>query len=283
MNVPGQFSDFRMNRFAERYGPWALVTGASSGMGAEYAKQLAAGGLNVVLVARRGDRLKALARGLSSQHEIETKAVVADLTTENGLGATLEQTEGLEVGLLVNNAGIEDSGRFLQTPLDSALATLDLNCRAPLVLTHHFVAKMAARQRGGVLFMASLVAFQGVPYIANYAATKAYDLILAESLAAEFQAYGIDVLSVNPGFTETELSPAFDFTGLPIKPTPPAPVAAAALRALGKRRIVVPGVVNKFLYYTGKYLQPRRLNTFAFGSVFAHVLRKKLTAGGQGR
>ncbi|MEW8492674.1 MAG: SDR family NAD(P)-dependent oxidoreductase [Candidatus Thiodiazotropha taylori] len=266
-----------MHTFKEKYGPWALVTGASSGIGAEFARQLAVKGLNVVLVARREERLAVLSGELGGQHEVETKVIVADLTTEDGLNTVIKETVKLEIGLLINNAGIEDSGCFLDTPLPKALTVMDLNCKAPLVLTHHVAAKMRQRKRGGILFMSSLVAFQGVPYIANYAASKAYDLIFAESLATEFQAYGIDVLSLNPGFTQTELSPDFDFKGLPIKPMAPEIVALTGLRALGKKRVAVPGAMNKFLYFNGKYLQPRKLNSFSFGRVFSHVLRNKLS------
>lgn len=265
-----------MKAFKEKYGPWVLVTGASSGIGAEFAKKLAETKLNIVLVARQQERLEALAKEITARYAVETKIIVADLTADEGINSVKDGTETLEIGLLVNNAGVEDSGYFLETPVDKAIATLELNCKTPLVLTHHFANKMAERKRGGIIFMSSIVAFQGVPYIANYSATKAYDLILSESLSAEFQKYHIDVLSINPGFTDTKLSPDFDFEGLPIKLIPPAQVAADGIKALGKKRVIVIGSMNKFLYFTGKYLQPRKLNSFAFGRVFAHVLRKKL-------
>ena len=125
--------------------------------------------------------------------------------------------------------------------------------------------------------MSSIVAFQGVPNIANYAASKAYDLVFAEGIAAELESSNIDVLSVNPGFTKSEFSPDIDFDGLPLKPMSADAVVKAALKDLGKSRVSVPGWVNKFLYYSGKYLQSRRVNTMAFGHVFHRVLRNKLT------
>lgn len=265
-----------MDNYVKKYGPWALVTGASSGIGKEYAKQLAANAFNIILVARRQDRLESLSKELSNSYGIETRIITADLISDEGLALVIKKTKDLKVGLLINNAGVEDSGHFLTTSIDKAVDTLAINCKAPLVLTHHFAKKMVERKRGGILFMSSLVAFQGTPYIANYAATKAYDLILSESLAAEFQVHNIDVLSVNSGFAATELSQGFNFKGLPIAPIPAKHVASAGLKALGKKRVVVPGAVNKFLYATGKYLQPRKLNTFSFGKVFAHVLRKEL-------
>ncbi len=265
-----------MSKFEKKYGPWALVTGASSGIGSEFAKLIATKKLNVVLVARREERLKSLAKQIRDQYSTDVKIVVADLTESEGIETVKRATDDLEVGLLVNNAGREDSGRFLNMPLDDALNTLDLNVRAPLQLTHHFAQKMAARDRGGIIFMSSIVAFQGVPFIANYAATKAYDLIFAESLAAELKPHKIDVLAVAPGFAETELSPDFEFKGLPIKPMAPSLIAKDAIKRLGGKRLVVPGFGNKFLFIMGKYFQPRALSTASFGKVFQAVLRKKL-------
>ena len=147
-----------MKTFKQKYGPWALVTGASSGIGEQYAKQLAAKKLNLMLVARRKERLETLAKALNTEHKIETKVIAADLASDDGLKKVTEETNTMEIGLLVNNAGIEDSGHFLDTPLDKALDVLDTNCKAPLVLTHHFAKKMVERKRGGILFMSSLVA-----------------------------------------------------------------------------------------------------------------------------
>jgi len=186
------------------------------------------------------------------------------------------ETEQLNIGLLVNNAGREDSGHFFQTSIEEALTTIDLNCRAPLQLTHHFARLMAERKKGGIIFMSSIVAFQGVSHIANYAASKAYDLIFAESLAAELKPYNIDVTVVAPGFTQTMLSPDINFDGVPMKPISPDLVANKGIHSLGRKRLTIPGVINKFLYLSGKYLQPRRINTFAFGLVFKRVLRNIL-------
>lgn len=266
----------KMTKFQTKYGPWALVTGASSGIGTELARLIAGKGLNIILVARRQERLERLALEIEKKNGVKVKSILADLTTEEGIERVKAETEALEIGLLVNNAGREDSGLFLETPLEDAIETLDLNVRAPLQLTHHFARKMASRRKGGILFTASIVGFQGVPLIANYAATKAWDLIFAESLAAELKSQGIDVSVAAPGFTKTELSPNLDFTGLPMKPMPAASVAKTALGGLGTKRLVVPGIINKFLYVSGKYLMPRFLNTWSFGMVFRSVLRTKL-------
>ena len=265
-----------MNKFTSKYGEWALITGASKGIGLEFSRQLAAKGLNVVLVARSENSLKQLASSIESDYPVKTTIVAADLTEANGIARLLEATADLDIGLLVNNAGREDSGPFLQVPIDDAIKTIDLNIKVPLQLTQYFAAKMQARGKGGILIMSSIVAFQGVPNIANYAASKAYDLVFAEGIAAELEPSNIDVLSVNPGFTQSDLSPDINFDGLPIKPMSADAVVKAALNDLGKSRVSVPGRVNKFLYYSGKYLQSRRVNTAAFGHVFRRVLRNKL-------
>jgi short-subunit dehydrogenase len=266
----------KMNRFISKYGEWALITGASKGIGLEFARQVAANGLNVVLVARSENSLKQLASSIESDYPVKTRIVAADLTEIDGIARVLEATADLDIGLLVNNAGREDSGPFLQIPIDDAIKTIDLNIKVPLQLTRHFAAKMQVRGKGGILIMSSIVAFQGVPNIANYAASKAYDLVFAEGIAAELEPSNIDVLSVNPGFTKTELSPDINFPGLPVKPMPAGAVVKTALNDLGESRVSVPGRVNKFLYYSGKYLQSRRVNTAAFGHVFRRVLCNKL-------
>lgn len=268
------------NKFKNKYGPWALVTGASSGMGAEFARQMADQGLNLVLVARRKERLESLAVEINKKHSVDIKIIAADLTSKEGIARIKSETHTLQIGLLVNNAGREDSGYFIDTPLEELEKTMDLNCRAPLILTHHFARKMVANERGGIINLASIVAFQGVPLVSNYAATKAYDLIFSESLSSELKIHNIDVLAVAPGFTDTELSPDFDFSGTPINPLKPYFVAKKAIHSLGKKRVVIPGFINGLLYVTGKYLQPRIFNTFSFGMVFKRVLRGKLTGSG---
>ncbi len=270
-----------MANLQEKYGSWALVTGASSGIGAEYARVLATRGFSLVLVARRERKLTQLASELQESHRIETRVVAADLTCAPGIDTVIQKTADLEIGLLVNNAGREDDGPFLDIPVEQALKTLRLNSEAPMRLTHHFGALMRERGRGGILFMSSIVAFQGVPLIANYAASKAYDLIFAESLAAELEPAGIDVLVLTPGFTESQLSPDANFEGLPLRPMSAASVARAGISGLGRTRLRIPGLINKFLYVTGKFLQPRTVNTWAFGKVFRRVLRSVIDHNGQ--
>ncbi len=265
-----------MNNYKEKYGPWALITGTSSGIGKEYALLLAANGLHIILVARNKEKLMLLEKEIATTYKVKTKVIVADLTQEEGVDLVKNETSNLEVGLLVNNAGKEDSDHFLKTRVNNHIETIDLNVKAPLILTHHFGGKMTERKRGGIITMSSIVAFQGVPYISNYAATKAYNLIFSEGIAAEFKKYNVDVLVVTPGFTKTNLANAYDFSGTPFKPLDPDFVAKRAIKNIGKKRLVIPGFINAFLYWSGKFLFSRKMNTASFGMVFKKVLRNTL-------
>ncbi len=146
------------DNFRSKYGPWALITGASSGIGAEFARQLARQKLNLVLIARTKKKLEQLSQTLSAQNDVEVKIIVADLSQREQIETILQQTEGIDVGLLVNNVGREDGGHFLDSDINRVIQTLDLNCRVPLELTHAFARKMATRQRGGIIFLSSVVA-----------------------------------------------------------------------------------------------------------------------------
>ena len=142
-----------MNTFLNKYGEWALITGASKGVGLEFSRQIAANGLNVVLVARSAGKLKELASSIETDYPVKTRIVVADLTDPAGIARLLEATTDINIGLLVNNAGREDSGPFLQIPVDDALKTIDLNIKAPVQLTRHFAEKMHTLRKGGIIFL----------------------------------------------------------------------------------------------------------------------------------
>jgi short-subunit dehydrogenase len=239
--------------FHERYGPWALVAGASEGIGAAFATALARRGLDVVLVARRAEPLDALAGRLPGR----TIAVPADLATEEGLAAVEQATRGLEVGLVVANAADSPIGRFVDLDPVRARRALDLNCRAPLLLAHRYLPAMAARGGGGLIIMSSLAGMQGSPSIAVYAATKAFGAVLAESLWAELRSSGVDVLACVAGAVATP--------GLRAAMRRPAPgtvdpdqVAEAALRALGRRPRTVPGGLMRVSSVLMSRVLPRR-------------------------
>jgi hypothetical protein len=235
-------------RFRTRYGPWAVVTGASSGIGRGVAVVLAEAGIDCVLVARRGDVLQALAADLADRHGVRTRVVATDLARDDGATAVRHATDDLDVGLLVAAAGFGTSGPFLDGDRDRELAMLDVNCRAVVALTHHFGQRFAGRGRGGMVLLASIVGRQGVPRAAHYAATKAYVQTLAEGLHAELRPVGVDVLASAPGPVDSGFAAS---AGMRMDGAMPADaVAAPTLNALGRRRTVVPGRLSKALTWS---------------------------------
>ena len=255
---------------------WALVTGASGGIGLAYSEELAKKGQPIILVARNEKKLEEVGQRLAIQYGVNTKIIAADLSTTEGIDRVLAETQGLTITTLINNAGKEESGNFLSLAPQDMLSSIALNCSAPLLLTHHFANKMAQNGGGNILFLSSIVAFQGVPLIANYAATKSYLLTFAEGLAMELKSKGVNISIAAPGFTNTNLAADMDFSSTPIKPLEAAYVARYTLERLGKKRIIIPGFINKVLYFLGKYLQPRAMNSRVFGRVFNMVLSKKM-------
>ena len=186
-------------------GKFALITGASAGIGLELAKQLAAEGANLVLTARRADRLRQLATEVSSSG-VKVEVFAADLTQPDAPTQIYEFTKrkGIEVELLVNNAGFGAYGYIHQIPAERMLEMVQVNCSAVVHLTRLYSADMVERKHGDILIVASIAAFQAVPFNSIYAATKAFDLIFAEGIAEELRPFGVRVCALCPGSTDTE-------------------------------------------------------------------------------
>lgn len=254
----------------DRYPGWALVTGASSGLGEAYAVALAARGFPLVLTARRRDRLEALAARLGKAHGVETLVVEADLSQRGAPEAVRDAVGAREVGLLVNNAGFGFSGRFAEHDPAGTDEMIQLNCAAVVRLTHLFLPAMLARRRGGVVIVASVAGYQADPWFAVYGATKAFDLLFAEALWSELRGTGVDVLAVSPGETRTEFHERAhakrQFSGMT-----PEFVIERSLAALGGPPSVVPGIASKLIAYAHRFF-PRRFVIAATGSVLAKKL-----------
>ncbi len=189
--------------FMQRYGTWAIVAGASEGLGAEYATELAGRGLNLILIARRAELLQALATQLSEKYKIRTKPLVLDLSLPNAAEQIVQQTMDLDIGLLVYNAAFSAVGPFLERSMDEHLREIHTNIHAPFKLIYLLGQHLLARGHGGIVLMSSLSAFQGSAYISTYAATKAFNIVLAESLWEEWRAGGVDVLVCVSGAVKT--------------------------------------------------------------------------------
>ncbi|MGA0556680.1 SDR family NAD(P)-dependent oxidoreductase [Larkinella sp. VNQ87] len=236
------------SRLRNRYGSWAVVTGASSGIGQELAEQLADAGLNLLISARRADRLEQVAQRLRADYGVEVRSVPADMAELADRQRLLEATDQVDVGLLVASAGYGTSGLLVTSDLDTELNLIGVNCGAVLHLTHHFARRFAQNRRGGIILLSSMVGFQGVPYAANYAATKAYVQSLAEALARELKPNGVDVLAAAPGPVTSGFGQRAGMTmNMAMKPSQ---VGVPILRALGRQTTVLPGFLTKMLVYS---------------------------------
>lgn len=235
----------RSRNWRAKYGPWAVVTGASDGIGRAVAICLAEAGLDLVIVARRRDALEGLAAELRQAHHIRTKIVAVDVGQRAAVDAIVSAAEDIEVGLLAAIAGFGTSGRFIDGPVDRELDMIDVNCRAVVVLSHHFARRFAGQRRGGLVLMSSLLAFQGVPGAATYAATKAFIQTFAEGLRLELSGMGVDVVVSAPGPVRSGFAARADMR-MSAAASPDA-VARGTLDALGRRTTVRPGFLSKFL------------------------------------
>lgn len=192
------------DEFRDRYGPTALVTGASSGIGWAFAEELAERGLDLVLSARRTDRLGELAERLRAQHGVDVRICKADLVQPSAPEQLLAATEGLDIGLVVSNAGFGLKGAHEANDAAAMTEMLMVNCNAPMQLAHGFLPRLKARGKGGVLFVSSIEGLMGCPYSTAYSASKALVIALGEGLWGELAGSGVDVLTVCPGATESE-------------------------------------------------------------------------------
>ncbi|MBZ5624335.1 MAG: SDR family oxidoreductase [Acidobacteriia bacterium] len=252
-------------------GKWALVSGASSGIGEAFAEELAAGGAHLVLTARRRQRLTKLRRKLRSAHGVEIEVLAADLAESGAPQEIFAFTEkrGITVDLLVNNAGVGSYGEFRSSNVECELGIVQVNCSAVVHLTRLYLPGMVERRLGDILIVSSTAAYQAVPYMATYAASKAFDLLFAEALAREVERYGIRVCALCPGPTASEFQKA---AGVPdeivVNVEPADHVARVGLRALAAGEH---SVISGFTNWVGVEVQriaPRRLVTSAAEILF---------------
>ena len=251
----------KSSQFAACYGRWAILAGASEGIGAAYAEELAARGLNLVLVARRAELLRSLASELSTKCNIETKIMALDLAAADAVNQIAENTKELEIGLLIYNAAFSVIGPFLERPLEDHIKEINTNAFTPLKLVYRFAEEMLARGRGGIVLMSSLSAFQGSAYISTYAATKAFNIVLAEGLWEEWRERGVDVLVCISGAVKTPnyvASEPEQTGGLGDMTMHPDQVVMEALNALGTGPYVIPGRINRISSFIMRHLLPRR-------------------------
>ena len=240
----------------ERYGQWALITGASAGIGAEFARALARDGLSLVLTARREERLRALAAELEQQHGITTRVVAADLADPSGTDHLLTAIQDLPIDVFINNAGLGYAGRFDKQDTERLRALMQVNCVAPVVLASRLIPPMRERGRGAMIVSGSVAGRQPLPRHAIYSASKAFDLLFGEALWAELRGTGVEVLVIEPGPTESEFR---DVAGETREIGEPASnVVTLALERLGEQPSVVSGWFNWARAQSSRFL-PRSI------------------------
>jgi len=251
-------------------GKWALITGASAGIGVAFARELALGGTKLVLTARRKDRLDALAKELAATCKVQTEVFPADLADLNAPEEifAFTQQKGIEIDLLINNAGFGHYGEFPSVEKQKLLDMVQVNCSAVVNLTHLYLPGMIARRRGDVLILASTASFQAVPYISTYAATKAFDLLFAEGLAEEMKPHGIRVCALCPGSTDSEFHMVSGQEKFKHKAETAEKVAHTGLKALAAGKSYVISGLGNYLGAHGERLVPRRFVTRVAAGMF---------------
>ena len=265
------------------YGPWAVVTGASSGIGKAFADHLAAAGLNLVLAARSTGKLDALGQALADSHGVSYRVVTVDLSDPAGAMALLAATDDLDIGLLVSNAGSGHPGPLLDQPLDDLHRRFTLNAVTHLDLVHTFASRFVARGRGGIVLTSALGALQGLPNMAHDSAAKAYVLNLGEALHYELAPAGVDVIVLLPGSVDTPIIDALGLRGaaLPIRPQPAEAAVRESVTAFLKHRpLYIPGRPMRIM----TRLTPRslsvRMNGRMLGQAARNLAQRQAAAAG---
>lgn len=271
-----------MKHNSQEFGPWALVTGANSGIGAAFADKLAAQGYNIVLVGRRIDALQASADALTKSYAVQTRAVAVDLSSPKFLDQIAEQTEDLDIGMLVSNAGDDAMGALLRIDLPDLTRMLRLNTQSHLELVHYFGRMFQKRGKGGILLVSSTAGLQGTPFLGNYAAAKSYILNLGMALNYEMRGTGVNVTVLVPGPTKTPGltdKPAIPLTSLPAPKMDAGTVAKIGLRALAQNKpYVIAGIANRVMARVGTLLGKVRGRNM-WGSLLKGIVPKELKNG----
>lgn len=257
-----------------RFGPWALITGASSGIGREFARQIAASGISVVLVARREALLRQVGAELSHSYGVEHRIVVADLSEEGFLGKLALATAGLDIGLIVSNAGTANPGEFLKLDRNQLVRLLKLNSLAHMEVAHHFGPDLVQRGRGGIVLCGAMGAVQGVPLMANESGAKSYVQSFGEALHSELSPLGINVSVLIVGPTQTAIIEkiGFDPATMPMKPMSVEQCVFEGLEALKRNRSThISGRLNRIM----NALIPAHLSRVMMHKMMARALANR--------
>jgi short-subunit dehydrogenase len=270
-----------MKNNIQQFGSWAIVTGASSGIGKEFAFQLASKGLNIVLIARRENLLQELSKEIANTYNVQTKYLVLDLTHNNFIDQLEIFTQKLDVGVMISNAGGARMGAFVKIPVIDFQNMIQLNVTAQMKISHWFSTRRISEfKKGALLLVSSTTAFQGVPYAADYAAAKAYVLNLGEALNYELKNDGINVTVLIPGPTDTpglnENDDANMAEHLPMKPQAVDKLVAEGLIALQKNKPTqIGGMMNRIMASVMKTIMTRNGSAAFWGKMMHKMVHIK--------
>lgn len=243
-----KISQKSIKRLSKNYGKWVLITGATSGIGRELALKFGEAGFKLVITGRREKALEELSTQLFDEYGTESIPIKGDLSAMTEVELLFKEIDHLTIGIAILNAGFGTSGKFINSDLEQELNMLDLNCKSVLSMAHYFAKKMKKQsKKGAIVFLSSMVAFQGVPNAANYAATKAYVQSLSEALALELKPEGIDVLAAAPGPVSSGFSDRANMKmNMSLKPHD---VGVPIIEAIGRKTNILPGFLTKLLVY----------------------------------
>lgn len=250
-----KINEKRKNELLNRYGAWALVTGASSGIGKSLVHLLADCGFNIILTARNEDKLSEIANTIEKTQGIKAVHFKADLSNHSDVDSLLEFSHQFEIGLVINSAGFGISGEMTEHSTETELEMLQLNVVGLFKITNHFARKFKEKKKGGIILLSSAASFQGMPYLTHYSATKAYVQSLGEGLYHELKKYNVDILCASPGPVATNFA---ERANMRMEVAMSADkVAGSILKSLGNKGTVIPGFTMNFLMFALK-LMPRR-------------------------
>ncbi len=265
-----------MSDFLQRYGQWGMVAGAAEGIGAAFCEALAARGMNIILVDVNEKGMESLAKTLSDKFPVQVKPLCIDLSLEDAAGKCMSAMQGLDCRLMVYNAAYSRVKPFFSAETEELDLYINVNTRTPLHLVHLFSSRLKSeRKTGGIILMSSLAGLWGTGLVAIYSGTKAFNLGLAEALSHELKPYGIDVSAVCAGATATPgylgTQPAKGVLSPPLMR--PAGVAAIALRKIGKKTVILPGLSNRMNYFLLTRLLPRSISVSLVNKMMRRTYR----------
>jgi short-subunit dehydrogenase len=259
-----------MSAFYDQYGPYALVTGATSGIGKAFAFELAALGFDLVIVARSQQNLIQVSEELMKKHPVKVHYRANDLSEKSEVDELLQSVQDFNIGLIINNAGWGIPGVFEKHTIEDSMRELQLNVTTPMKISDNFVREFAnKRKRSGMIFLSSIAGYTGSPYLAGYAAAKAWVLNFGMAISVELKPKGVDVLVVAPGPTRTGMFGIknLNFDKLPMHWMQPNEVAKQGLKALGKKNVVIPGKLNRIMNIMSSRIMSKPFAMFMFGKM----------------